>query len=128
MIPAAQPPTKIGRYELGAVIGRGAFGLVYRARDHGTGEDRGPEAASSGCAGGDWSRRAVPARAQDAAGLRHPHIVAVYDVGQFNGEPYLVSTLIEGKNLADHALRATAEPSPGRRMGCHAGRCAGACP
>ncbi len=49
-------------------------------------------------------------QAQSAAGLRHPHIVAVYDVGQFNGEPYLVSNLIEGKNLADHVSER--RPSP----------------
>ena len=88
-----------------------AFGLVYRCATR-RGEDSGPEAASTGCAGGDWSRRAVPAQAENAAGLRHPHIVAVYDVGQFNGEPYLVSTLIEGKNLADHA----SERRPGPRQ------------
>jgi serine/threonine-protein kinase len=33
--------------------------------------------------------------------LHHPHIVTVHDAGQFDGEPYLVSTLVEGRNLAD---------------------------
>ena len=33
--------------------------------------------------------------------MRHPYIVTVHDAGQYDGEPYLVSTLVEGRNLAD---------------------------
>ena len=38
--------------------------------------------------------------ARNAAGLRHPHIVPVFDSGEVDGEPYLVSALIEGCDLA----------------------------
>ena len=38
--------------------------------------------------------------ARNASLLRHPHIVSVHDVGHLDGEPFLVSSLIEGPNLA----------------------------
>ncbi len=39
--------------------------------------------------------------ARSAAGLKHPHIVSVHDVGQVDGVPFLVSPLVEGRNLAE---------------------------
>ena len=51
--------------------------------------------------------------ARSAATLRHPHIVTVHDAGQFDGEPYLVSTLVEGRNLADElGIRRPDSPGP----------------
>ena len=44
---AARPPVRIGRYELGDVIGRGAFGVVHRAWDTTLQSRRGAEAAPS---------------------------------------------------------------------------------
>jgi eukaryotic-like serine/threonine-protein kinase len=39
--------------------------------------------------------------ARSAANLRHTHIVPVFDSGQVDGEPYLVSALVDGRDLAD---------------------------
>ena len=50
--------------------------------------------------------------ARSAAALEHPHLVPVYDAGQVGDEPYLVTALIEGRNLAD----ALAEGRPGFRQ------------
>ena len=52
----------------------------------------------------------------------------VYDAGQFDGEPYLVSALVEGRNLAEELGRPPSRVPPGRRMGRLAGRCAGTRP
>src|SRR6202008_3940452 len=43
--------------------------------------------------------------ARSAAVLRHPHLVPVYDAGQVGQEPYLVTALIDGRNLADELAK-----------------------
>ena len=39
--------------------------------------------------------------ARSSAGLKHPNIVPVHDAGVWEGEPYLVTALVEGPNLAE---------------------------
>ncbi len=97
----ARPPIRIARYELGRVIGQGAFGVVYRAWD--TVLNR-PVALKQLRAGETHAPEALERFAREArstAALRHPHIVPVYDAGQFGGQSYLVSALVEGQNLAE---------------------------
>jgi WD40 repeat protein/tRNA A-37 threonylcarbamoyl transferase component Bud32 len=96
----AEPPVCVGRYELREVIGQGAFGVVYRAWDTEllrTVALKRPRAGALEAAGAiDRFLR----EARSAGGLRHPHIVSVHDVGQVDGEPFLVSALVEGRDLA----------------------------
>lgn len=93
---------KLGRFELLAVVGRGAFGTVYRARD--TEMDR--VVAVKVPRAGNLPEGAELERflreARSAAQLRHPSIVAVHEVGQYEGAPYLVSDFVQGVTLADH--------------------------
>ena len=105
-------PERFGRYELQGVIGQGAFGLVYRARDTLLGRT----VALKRLRAGRLDTPAAVARflreARSAAVLRHPHLVAVHDAGQVGDEPYLVTALIDGRNLADEL----AERRPGFRQ------------
>ncbi len=105
----SKSPVRIGRYELRDVVGQGAFGVVYRAWDTEllrTVALKRPRAGALEAAGAvDRFLR----EARSAAGLRHPHIVSVHDVGQVDGEPFLVSDLVEGLNLAE-ALAARRFP------------------
>jgi eukaryotic-like serine/threonine-protein kinase len=98
---AGRASTHIGRYELGEVIGQGAFGVVHRSRDTMLDRDVAlkrprPGAMQTPEAVGRFLREA-----RSAAVLRHPHIVPVYDAGQAEGELYLVAALVEGRNLAE---------------------------
>jgi eukaryotic-like serine/threonine-protein kinase len=94
-------PVRIGRYEIREVVGQGAFGVVHKAWD----TELLRTVALKRPRPGTFSAKGALARflreAQSAAALRHPHIVAVHDVGQIDGGPYLVSAWIEGRNLAD---------------------------
>jgi len=93
--------TKLGPYEIQSPLGAGGMGEVYRARD--TRLDRTvavkilPESFSR-----DPERlHRFEQEALAVAALSHPNILAVYDVGQHNGSPFLVSELLEGEALGD---------------------------
>ena len=96
----------VGRYEILAEIGRGASGQVYRARD--------PEIdrlvavkVLTPSAGADpqevlaWRER-FRREARAAGRLTHPNIVAIHDVGEDDGRPFLVMELVEGESLDQH--------------------------
>jgi hypothetical protein len=92
---------QFGRYQSEELLGRGAFGEVWRASDpllH--------RKVAIKCRRAD---RPAPAGSADLfldearrlALLDHPRIVRVYDVGLQDGVPYIVSQLIEGETLSD---------------------------
>jgi class 3 adenylate cyclase/predicted Ser/Thr protein kinase len=92
-----------GRYHILKKLGGGGMGTVYLAQD--TQLDR-PVALkvphiAADCAAQMKERFYREARA--AAGLHHPHICAVYDVGEINGVQYLTMAYIEGQTLAELA-------------------------
>src|SRR5687767_7656008 len=49
------------------------------------------------------ARRRVQREAQMVSSLGHPHILAVYDVGEFEGRQYIVTELVDGGTLSDWA-------------------------
>src|SRR5438067_10602938 len=92
--------TRLGPYEILAPIGAGGMGEVYSARD--TRLDRTvaikvlPEHLSSN----PQLRERFEREARAISSLSHPHICALYDVGQQNGIDYLVMEHLEGETLA----------------------------
>ncbi len=95
-------PQQIGRFRIIATIGRGGFATVYEAEDL---ELRRPVALKvlhpHLAADQDFVRR-FRDEARAAARLRHPNIVAIYDVAVTeNGQPYLVMELLRGTLLSD---------------------------
>ncbi len=97
----ARPPARIGRYELGDVIGQGAFGVVHRAWDTTLHRAIALKRPRHGTLESEEAVERFLREARSVAGLRHPHIVPVFDAGRLEGEPFLVSALVEGRNLAD---------------------------
>src|SRR5438067_1690194 len=89
-------PVFARRYAVEEDLGRGGMGRVYRARDLKI--DR-AVAVKVLAAGGQRERFEQEARA--AGALNHPNIVAVYDVGEHGGEPYIVTELLEGETLRE---------------------------
>ncbi|HVR76682.1 MAG TPA: serine/threonine-protein kinase [Planctomycetota bacterium] len=92
----------LGRYRLLEVVGRGAFGIVYRALD--TELDR--IVAVKVPRRSDWEdseeeTRRLFREARSTARLKHPGIVAVHDFGLEAGTPFIVCELIEGGTLSD---------------------------
>jgi serine/threonine protein kinase len=98
--PVPAPPTVIDRYEIRERLGSGVFGTVYRAYDPRLDREVAlkilrPQAFAS--------RQAVKRFQREAramARLLHPHIVPVYDAGQYGEHLYIASGLIRGRTLA----------------------------
>src|SRR5262249_3748879 len=97
-----EPPRSIGRYRVERLLGEGGFGLVYLARDEQLDRLVGVKVPQP-------VGLALPADAEPylkearlVAGLDHPHIVPVYDVGGSDEFPcFAVSKFIDGSTLAD---------------------------
>jgi serine/threonine protein kinase/tetratricopeptide (TPR) repeat protein len=91
---------RLGQLELLEVVGQGAFGTVYRARDLAL--DR--PVAVKVPRGGQWLTPADVDRfareARNVAQLSHPGIVPVYEVGRGAAVPYIVSAFVQGVTLA----------------------------
>jgi serine/threonine protein kinase len=107
---AAPLPEQVGRFEIEEVLGRGGMGTVYKAYDRQL--DRAVVLktlhSELRTASGQGDRFLTEYRA--LARLRHPNIVQIHDVGEFQGEPYLVMEFVGGGTLAEHRQRFVNEP------------------
>jgi hypothetical protein len=90
---------KLGRYTVLDAIGSGGMGAVYRARDEKLERFVAIKILSPGLVTGDETRRRFRKEALALARLSHPHIAAVYDVGEQDGVDYLVMECVAGQTL-----------------------------
>lgn len=90
---------RLGRYEIVALIGEGAMGEVYRARDTELRRDVAVKVLPSYFSQDAERVQRFEQEARATAQLNHPNILAVHDVGTHSGFPYLVSELLEGRTI-----------------------------
>lgn len=97
---------QIGRYRIVAPIGQGGFGVVYLAYDDQLARSVAVKVPHAKLMFGPGGAAQYLAEARIVAGLSHPHIVPVYDVGSSAIHPiYVVSKYIEGCTLAEKIAR-----------------------
>src|SRR4029077_14809777 len=104
--------TKIGPYEIVSLLGAGGMGEVYRARDSRLRREVAIKVLPPSFAKDTDRLRRFEQEARLVGALNHPNILAIYDVGEQDGAPYLVSELLEGESLRDHMRDA---PVPQRK-------------
>jgi len=104
-----EPGTRLGRYEIRALIGEGGMGQVYRATDTGIGRNVAIKVLPPNLASEQQRLQRFEQEAKAAGALNHPNVVAIYDVGAHDGAPYVVSELLEGETLRDR-LQSNALP------------------
>lgn len=94
-------PARIGRYRIEKLIGKGGFGLVYRAVDEQLDRSVAVKIPHANLITGPEDAEVYLAEARTVANLDHPNIVTVHDVGTTDDFPcYIVSKCIEGTDLA----------------------------
>ncbi len=90
---------KIGKYVILEVIGRGGMGTVYRARDTVIGRDVAIKVIAEHVASHPNVKERLYQEATSAGRLSHEHIMTIFDVGEKDGQPYLVMELLDGIDL-----------------------------
>ncbi len=104
--------TRVGPYEIAGLLGMGGMGVVYRARDPRIGRDVAIKVLPPALAESPERVRRFEAEARAAGSLNHPNVLAIHDVGDYEGSPYFVSELLSGQTLRE---RLEGGPLPVRK-------------
>ncbi|MCG3138899.1 MAG: Serine/threonine-protein kinase PknD [Phycisphaerae bacterium] len=101
---------QLGRFELLAEINRGGQGIVYRARQPGTGRDVAIKRLLAGSLTSQQARLRFEREIEVAAQLKHPNIVTVFSREDVDGQPLLAMEWIEGQPITRWAHTDTGTP------------------
>ena len=95
------------RFQIGAVLGEGGMGVVYRAHDARDGRDVALKLMKGTIAG--TARRRFEREFRSLSALRHPHCLGVYDYGELGGGPFFTMELFLGQPITSIASRPLLE-------------------
>src|SRR5262249_46522984 len=118
----AEPP-KVGPvgpvvagYEGLAELGRGAMGVVYRARQVSLGPVVALKMIRTGGLAKPHDRGVFRREAEAVARLQHPNIVQVFEVGTHDGRPFFSQEYVEGGSLAERLACTPLPPGEAARL------------
>jgi Tol biopolymer transport system component len=97
--------TRLGPYEIASPLGAGGMGEVYKASDTRLNRTVAIKVLPAHFADDPDMRQRFDREAQTIAGLNHPHICTLHDIGEQDGVRYLVLEHLEGETLADRLTR-----------------------
>jgi len=101
---STEVPTTIGGYDVVRCLGSGGMGSVFLARDPRLGRNVAVKVLRPALAADPAARDRFRREALATGRLDHPNVVPALDAGEENGSPYLVSSYVEGEDLA-HLVR-----------------------
>jgi eukaryotic-like serine/threonine-protein kinase len=97
-------------YEILEEIARGGMGIVYKARQVRLNRFAAIKMIVAGAQASPIARARFQAEAQVVAGLRHPNIVQIFEIGEHARLPYLSLEFIDGGTLGDKTIRLPQPP------------------
>jgi WD40 repeat protein len=98
-----EPGAMVDHFRIVRVIGRGAGGVVYVARDTTLGRKVALKVVKPDALANDRAGEAFLREATITASFNHPHIVTIYAVGEHAGAPYLALEYLDGQTLFERA-------------------------
>jgi Tol biopolymer transport system component len=90
---------RLGHYEIVELLGAGGMGAVYRARDPRLNREVAIKVLTQAATGDPSLLRRLEQEARTIAGLNHPNLVGIFDIGSHDGSPFLVMELLQGVTL-----------------------------
>ncbi len=109
--------SRLGRYEVGGLIGSGGMGQIFQARDRNLGRDVAIKVLSKHWARHPEALARFKREARTVASLSHPSILAIFDVGTDRGLTFLVTELLKGETVRDRIRRTPLELSEAIEIG-----------
>ena len=98
-------PPLIPGYKILGELGRGGMGVVYHATQVSLGRDVALKIVLAGAHAGWGERSRLRMEAETVAGMKHPNIVSIYEIGEHDNLPYLALEFVEGGSLAQALAR-----------------------
>jgi TolB-like protein/Flp pilus assembly protein TadD len=95
------PQTRVGPFEIVALLGAGGMGEVYRARDTRLDRHVALKVLPAEMVADATSRARLLREARLASQLNHPHICTIHEVGESGKHAYIAMELVEGRPLSD---------------------------
>src|SRR5215471_347635 len=104
--------TRLGHYEISALLGAGGMGQVYRARDTRLGREAAIKILPPELSNHSDRLLRFEQESRSASALNHPNIITIYDIGSFEATSYIAMEFVDGKTLRE--MLATG-PIPARK-------------
>src|SRR5215475_13268425 len=109
--------TRLGPYEILSSVGAGGMGEVYKAKDTRLERTVAVKVLPKHLSSSTEVRQRFEREAKTISQLSHPHICALYDVGNQDGVEFLVMEFLEGETLANRLLKGPLTPDQTLRYG-----------
>ena len=106
-----RPGTRFGPYEILSPLGAGGMGEVYRARDSRLDRDVAIKVLSSASAGDPNAAARMTREAKAVAAISHPNVLGIFDVGEHDGIPFVVTELLDGMTLRGPMSEGAMDPA-----------------
>lgn len=110
-LPDGTPARKtVGEYDLIEELGRGGMGIVWKAKHRRLNRTVALKLVRGGCLPGEAAAKRFRREAEAAAQLRHPNIVGIHEVGEYDDQLFLSMDWVSGGSLADWLKRVAFSP------------------